>query len=77
MEASEVRSIVKEELAKGFPDGDVDAHRRYHDGVNKALEKKTKLIDNVKEKTFTAVIWALLLLCGNALLEYAKKHFNT
>ena len=77
MEPSEVRSIVREELAKGFPDGDLDAHSRYHNDVNKAIEKKTKLAENIKEKTLTALLWSLLLLCGNALLEYARKHFNT
>lgn len=63
-----VRSIVITELEKSL--GDIEDHKRYHEDINKSKATRQKILDSVKEKTLTALIWAALLLIGNALWDH-------
>lgn len=64
-----------DDLAKGFPDGDWDGHRRYHEVVIRKMEARTKFYEDLRMKLLDRGIWALLAFVGAAVLYYVKSKF--
>lgn len=68
----EMKTIV----SLGFPEGDLESHRKIHELHIKYLANRNKLLTSVYEKTLTAIVWGGILFLGNALLEALKKTLN-
>lgn len=56
----------------GFPAGDIDAHRRVHEGYIKDAEERASLWRAVREKTISGAVWAALMMLAAALWNYFK-----
>lgn len=61
-----------DDLAKGFPDGDWEGHRRYHEAVIKKMEARAQFYSDLRGKLVEKGVWALILLLGAALVQYVK-----
>lgn len=61
-----------DDLAKGFPGGDWEGHRLYHEAVIKKMEARTALYQELRLQLVTKGLWALLALMGVALWQYVK-----
>lgn len=59
-------------LKSGFPGGDPDEHRRYHDEVIDFMRERRELWRAIREKTLTALLWSGLLTLGSAIYNYIK-----
>ena len=59
-------------LKSGFPGGDPDEHRRYHDEVIDFMRERRGLWRAIREKTLTALLWSGLLTLGSAVYHYIK-----
>ncbi|MEQ1771785.1 MAG: hypothetical protein ABL879_18325 [Devosia sp.] len=51
----------------GFPAGDPESHRRYHETIIEDLAERRKLRQAIQEKTISGLVWAFLLGCGTAI----------
>lgn len=54
-------------LTSAFPDGDPTKHRQYHDEVMDWMRERRDLMKAIREKTVTALVWALMVGAGTAL----------
>lgn len=61
-----------DDLAKGFPEGDVEGHRRYHEALIKKAEVRTRLYEKLLEKLMEKGVWAVIALLAVALWQYFK-----
>lgn len=61
-----------DDLAKGFPNGDPDGHRQYHDAVIKRMEARTRFYEDLRGELAKKGIWSMIILVGAALWFYAK-----
>lgn len=61
-----------DDLARGFPDGDPDGHRRAHEALIRKAESRAKFYDDLRGKLAEKGLWALLVLLGVALWQYIK-----
>jgi hypothetical protein len=68
---------LREFMQLGFPDGDLDGHRRYHEEQIEMMKAKRRMYDSIAEKTMTGLLWALIVAVGVALWEYASRRINT
>jgi len=59
-------------LKSGFPGGDPDEHRRYHDEVIDFMRERRELWKAIREKTITALVWSGLLALGSAIYHFIK-----
>lgn len=59
-------------LKSGFPGGDPEEHRRYHDEVIDFMRERRDLWKAIREKTITALVWSGLLTLGSAIYHYIK-----
>ncbi|MBC8642140.1 hypothetical protein IAG25_35635 [Caballeronia sp. EK] len=67
--------VVKElvdDLAKGFPGGDPDGHRRAHEAQIRKAEARAKFYEDLRSKLVERGLWALILFIGVALWQYFK-----
>lgn len=64
-------------LKSGFPGGDPDEHRRYHDEVIDFMRERRGLWRAIREKTLTALLWSGLLTLGSAVYHYIKTKLGT
>ena len=64
-------------LKSGFPGGDPEEHRRYHDEVIDFIRERRELWRAIREKTLTALLWSGLLTLGSAIYHYSKAKFGT
>lgn len=55
----EVKTI-REDLERGFPGGDIEGHRRYHEAIIQDAEAKKRLAEAIKEKTISGLVWAIM-----------------
>lgn len=55
---------ILSKLEKGFPDGDIEGHRRFHQTQIQIVEEKRKLRQAIKEKTLSSLIWMLIVGLG-------------
>ena len=64
-------------LKSGFPGGDPEEHRRYHDEVIDFMRERRELWRAIREKTLTALLWSGLLTLGSAIYHYIKAKLGT
>lgn len=64
-------------LKSGFPGGDPEEHRRYHDEVIDFMRERRGLWRAIREKTLTALLWSGLLTLGSAVYHYIKTKLGT
>lgn len=64
-------------LKSGFPGGDPEEHRRYHDEVIDFIRERRELWRAIREKTLTALLWSGLLTLGSAIYHYIKAKLGT
>lgn len=62
------------DISKGFPGGDADAHRRYHETQIALVEEKRKLRIAISEKTISGIIWSAIVFVGIAAWTAIKQH---
>lgn len=55
-----------------FPGGDHVAHCGYHDLMIEEIRDRKRLINAIKEKTISGLVWAGVIAVGLALLQWAK-----
>lgn len=64
-------------IMTGFPAGDIEGHRRYHETMIELVAERRRLRLVIQEKTLTALVWALLVFlavaCGNYMRELLTK----
>lgn len=63
-------------LISAFPDGDPAKHRQYHDEVMDWMRERRDLMRAIREKTITALVWALMVGVGTALWQALKTKFG-
>lgn len=64
----EVTALIR----SGFPDGDLDTHRKVHEGYMQEARDRAALWKSVREKTVTGVVWAMIGFIALACWEYMK-----
>ena len=64
----EITALIK----TGYPNGDVENHRKVHEGYIQEMEEKVALWKSVKEKTLSGVVWASLGILATAIVEFLK-----
>lgn len=63
-------------LKSGFPGGDPEEHRRYHNEVMEFMKERRELWKSIREKTLTALVWSGLVALGSAIYQYIKAKFG-
>jgi hypothetical protein len=66
-----------DDLAKGFPDGDWEGHRRYHEAVIKKMEARTKFYDDLRGDLAKKGLWAVILTMAAAIWFFLKSKLNS
>jgi hypothetical protein len=66
-----------DDLAKGFPGGDWEGHRHFHEELIKKMEARTALYQELRVQLVTKGLWALLVLVGVAVWQYVKGKVTT
>lgn len=61
-----------DDLAKGFPGGDADGHRRAHEALIRRAEERAKFYEDLRSELAKKGLWALIALIGVALWQYVK-----
>ncbi|WP_321878487.1 hypothetical protein [Paraburkholderia bannensis] len=61
-----------DDLARGFPGGDWEGHRLYHEAVIKKMEARAKLYEDLRADLAKKGLWALILATGTAVWFYLK-----
>ena len=56
-------------VVKGFPSGDIDGHRRYHEVMIENLAEKRRLRIAIQEKTVSGLVWAAAMFFGFVLVK--------
>ncbi len=59
-------------IKKGFPDGDLDAHRRYHEEMIEYMQERRRFFADFRSKSLQAVLWAGLGWLGAAAWQLLK-----
>lgn len=61
-----VRKLEEQVAAinSGFPAGDPESHRRYHETIIEDLAERRRLRQAIQEKTISGLIWAALVGLG-------------
>lgn len=66
-----------DDLVKGFPEGDWDGHRRYHEAVILKIESRAKFYDDLRAELAKKGLWALIIGVATAVWFYLKSKFNS
>ncbi|SAL47524.1 hypothetical protein AWB74_02141 [Caballeronia arvi] len=66
-----------DDLAKGFPGGDADGHRRAHEALIQRAEARARFYEDLRGELAKKGLWALLALLGVALWQYFKTKVMT
>jgi hypothetical protein len=66
-----------DDLAKGFPGGDPEGHRRAHEALIRKAEARAKFYEDLCSELAKKGLWALLALIGIAVWQYVKTKVNT
>jgi hypothetical protein len=64
-------------LAKGFPDGDPDGHRRLHEALARKEESRAKFYEDLRLKLVERGLWALIVMLGTALCFFVTSKIKT
>jgi len=59
-------------VEKGFPDGDVDGHARYHKMVMEEFLERRRIRQAIVEQVVKGSVWALLIAGVTASWHYFK-----
>lgn len=73
---NEVISRV-DDLHRGFPDGDPDAHCRYHETLIRKAEARADFYTDLRAELAKKGLWALIVLIGVAVWQYVKGKLTT
>jgi hypothetical protein len=69
---------LRDEFKSAFPDGDPATHRRYHETLIKAAEKREKMYDKLYGQLLEKGIWGVILvlvgLLGIGISQIVKGH---
>lgn len=68
---------LKALLERAFPDGDLEAHFRYHAEQVEREQDRKLLWRALRDKTLGAIVWALLVAIGTAVWQYFRLHINS
>ncbi|MBF8177257.1 hypothetical protein [Herminiimonas contaminans] len=60
----------------GFPDGDPDGHRRFHEALIRKAEAREKFWNDMRAKLIERGVWATLLALGGAVLFATKEYLH-
>ncbi|MBF8177800.1 hypothetical protein [Herminiimonas contaminans] len=60
----------------GFPDGDPDGHRRFHESMIRKAEAREKFWNDMRAKLIERGVWATLLALGGAVLFATKEYLH-
>jgi hypothetical protein len=66
-----------DDLHKGFPAGDWDGHRRYHEAIIKQAEDRAKFYQELCVELATKGLWAVLALLATAVGFYIKSKLSS
>lgn len=61
-----------DDLARGFPGGDPDGHRRAHEALIRKAEERARFYEDLRGELAKKGVWAVLVLLGIALWQYVK-----
>lgn len=61
-----------DDLTKGFPNGDPDGHRLYHEAAIKRIEARTRFYEALRAELAKQGLWSLIVFMGGALIYYLK-----
>lgn len=61
-----------DDLTRGFPNGDPDGHRLYHEASIKRIEARTRFYEALRAELAKQGLWSLIVFIGGALLYYLK-----
>lgn len=64
---------LEEMIKEGFPDGDAEAHRKYHEALIRKAEERTRFYAELRVKLAEKGIWAVLVLLATALYWYIRE----
>lgn len=64
---------LSETLERAFPDGDIEGHRRYHEAIIEDLETRKRLVQAIKEKTISGLVWAMIVGVSLALFHEIQR----
>lgn len=59
-------------LERAFPDGDLDAHRRFHEQQVVNEKERRELWRTLRDKTLGAVVWAVIVAISTAVWQYFR-----
>lgn len=65
-----------DDLSKGFPGGDWEGHRRYHEAVIKRMEARTDLYRELRSEVAKKGLWALIVMGCTAFWFYFKSRIS-
>ncbi|AET91088.1 hypothetical protein BYI23_B004810 [Burkholderia sp. YI23] len=70
----ELKIVIErvDDLAKGFPGGDWEGHRLYHEAVIKKMEARAKLYEDLRADLAKKGLWAVIVAIGAAIWFYVK-----
>lgn len=63
-----------EAMERGFPDGDVEGHSRYHRMVMEEYMERRRIKQAVIEQIVKGSVWATLIFLAGAAWTYSKEH---
>lgn len=72
----EVINQKVDRVLAGFPDGDPDGHRRFHEALIRKAEAREKFWNDMRAKLIERGVWATLLALGGAVLFAAKEYLH-
>lgn len=61
-----------DDLARGFPNGDPDGHRIYHEASIKRIEARTRFYEALRAELAKQGVWSLIVFLGAAIVYYIK-----
>ena len=73
-EPRELAACLADIMNKGFPSGDLEGHRKYHEAQIKAIEARTKFWEDMRTELGKHTLRALLVVMGALALYYWNGH---
>ena len=61
-----------DDLTRGFPNGDPDGHRIYHEASIKRIEARTRFYEALLAELAKQGLWSLIIFVGAAVVYYIK-----
>ncbi|MFL9881298.1 hypothetical protein PQR63_23070 [Herbaspirillum rhizosphaerae] len=64
---------LEEMIKEGFPDGDAEAHRKYHEALIRKAEERTRFYAELRVKLAEKGIWAVIVVLATAVYWYVRE----